>query len=128
MREEIAILAGPRGWGVTRESWLANAADKVENVPYRMIKSFFYGEIQDDNHWAAIEIKRAVEIIEAQREAAALATQLETIISGLNTTDPDFHRPTIAALSVSLRQLRGEDRPGTHHKGEVKLGFDPPHD
>lgn len=113
MREEIAILAGPRNWGDTRESWLSRAADKLEEVgsrvPYRTLKSFFYGEIDDDKHWAAIEIRRAVSIIEAQREAAALATQLETLIGGLNVIDPAFHEPTIAALVGSLRKLRGQD-------------------
>lgn len=113
MREEIAILAGPRHWGDTRESWLSNAAEKLaecgSRVPYRMLKGFFYGEIEDDNHWAAIEIRNAAAIIEAQREATALATQLQTIIGGLNVTDEDFHQPTVAALVSTLRKLRGEN-------------------
>lgn len=114
MREEIATLAGPRSWGDTRESWLSKAANKLaecgSRVEYRMLKSFFYGEIEDDKHWAAVEIKRAVAIIEAQREAAALATQFQTLISSLNVADPDFHQPHVAALVSALRQLRGEDR------------------
>lgn len=131
MREEIAILAGPRSWGDTRESWLANAADNLtkhgSRVTYRMLKSFFYGKIDDDDdkHWAAIEIKRTAAIIEAQREAAALAKQLQMLISGLNVTDPDFHQPHVAALVSALRQLRGEDSAG-NSRSEVKLGFDPP--
>jgi hypothetical protein len=108
MREEIAILAGPKGWGDTRERWLERAADKLDNVSYRMVRGFFYDEITDDNHWAAIEIRRAVARIEAQREAADLAAQLETIMGRLNVTDPNFHQPTIEALAGTLRKLRGE--------------------
>lgn len=116
MREEIAILAGPRRWGDTRESWLSDAADTLarmgSRVPYRMIKSFFYGEIDDDKHWAAIEIKRAAKVIEAQREAAAFATQMETLLGGLNISDPAFHEPAVTALVSVLRQLRGQVNPG----------------
>lgn len=111
MREEIAILAGPRDWGVTRESWLARVPTKVQTVTFRTVKALWYGEITDPDHWAARDIKRAVEILKAQREAAALASQLETIIGGLNVTDPSFHQPTIAALIGTVRKLRGDDRP-----------------
>ena len=110
MREEIAVLAGPRNWGDTRESWLSRAADQCE-VPYRMLKSFFYGEINDDKHWAAINIRRAAALIRAQREADELVTRLETVIRGLNATDPNFHQPTIAALISAIRNMRGETIP-----------------
>ena len=110
MREEIAFLAGPRDWGVTRESWLNSITDKVPTVTFRTIKALWYGEITDPDHWAARDIRRAVEVVQAQREAAALATQLESIIGGLNVTDPNFHEPTIAALVGTLRKLRGQDR------------------
>ncbi|SHJ71894.1 hypothetical protein SAMN05444159_1309 [Bradyrhizobium lablabi] len=110
MRKEIAFLAGPRDWGVTRESWLARVPEKVQTVTFRTVKALWYGEITDPDHWAARDIKRAVEILQAQREAAALASQLESIVSGLNVTDPNFHQPTIAALVGTLRKLRGEDR------------------
>ncbi len=110
MREEIAVLAGPRDWGVTRERWLERVTEKVPNVTYRTVKALWYGEIVDPDHWAARDIRRAVEVIQAQREAAALATQLETLIGGLNVTDPNFHQPTIAALVGTLRKLRGQDR------------------
>jgi hypothetical protein len=110
MREEIAVLAGPRDWGDTRESWLARAADKLQNVPYRMVKSFFYGEIIDENHWAAREIRRAAKLAKARQEATAIEVQYQTIIEGLNARDPDFHREDIAALISVLRQMRGENR------------------
>lgn len=111
MRKEIAILAGPRDWGVTRESWLASVPDKVQTVTYRTVKALWYGEIKDPDHWAARDIRRAVEIVQAQREAAELATQLQSIATGLDVTDPNFHRPTISALLGTIRQLRGQDRP-----------------
>lgn len=110
MRKEIAFLAGPRDWGVTRESWLDSVTTKVPTVTFRTIKAMWYGEIVDPDHWAARDIKRAVEILKAQREAAALADQLETIVGGLNVTDSQFHQPTIAALLGTVRKLRGEDR------------------
>lgn len=110
MRREIAILAGPREWGDTRESWLNKVKNLVPNVSHRTIKALWYGEIKDPSHWAARDIRRAVEVLEAQREAAALAAQLESIISGLNVSDPDFHKPSTAALVSALRSLRGQDR------------------
>lgn len=109
MRKEIAIIAGPRDWGDTRESWLAKVPPKVKTVSYRTVKALWYGEITDAEHWAARDIRREAELIQAKREAAALASQLETIIGGLNATDPDFHKPSIAALVSSLRSLRGQN-------------------
>lgn len=113
MRDSIAVLAGPRKWGDTRESWLSHAAQRAAeygaNVPYRTVKSLFYGEIADDNHWAAIELRRAAAIIEAQQQAANLAAQFETIISGLVVADEEFHQPTIAALRSAISKMRGEN-------------------
>ena len=110
MRKEIAILAGPREWDQTRASWLDQVCEQVPTVSYRTLKALWYGEIKDPDHWAARDIRRAVEIRQAQREAASLASQLESIISGLNVSDPDFHKPSTAALVSALRSLRGQDR------------------
>lgn len=110
MRKEIAVIAGPRDWGQTHDSWLARVPKKVKTVSYRTVKALWYGEINDPEHWAARDIRRAVEIIEAQREAANLVSKLETIVSGLDTTDPNFHQPSIAALVSELRKIRGLDR------------------
>lgn len=110
MRREIAIIAGPRDWGQTHESWLNRVPERVKTVSHRTVKALWYGEIKDPEHWAARDIRRAVELIEAQREAASLARQLETIVTGLNVSDPDFHKPSIAALVSALRNLRGPDR------------------
>lgn len=110
MRNEIAFLAGPREWGVTRESWLAGVTKKVPTVTFRTVKAIWYGEIEDPDHWAARDIRRAADVIKAQREAAQLAAQLQSLATGLDVTDPNFHSPTIAALLGTIRQLRGEDR------------------
>src|ERR1700749_4571694 len=110
VRKEIAVVAGPRDWGDTRESWLARVPRKVSTVSFRTVKALWYGEIDDPEHWAARDIRRAAEAIQAGRkDVEALATQYETIIGGLNARDPDFHSPEIAALLGALRQLRDVD-------------------
>jgi hypothetical protein len=110
MRKEIALIAGPRNWGETKEFWLGKVAPKVKTVSHRTVKALWYGEISDDDHWAARDIRRTAQIIEAQREAAELAGKLQSIVNGLEQTDPSFHGPTVAALVGTLRKLRGEDR------------------
>ena len=53
MRKEIALIAGPRGWGDTKLSWLARVPREVkkalgtekETVSYRTVKSLWFGEI-----------------------------------------------------------------------------------
>lgn len=107
VRREIAIVAGPKDWGDTRESWLARVPRRVPTVSFRTVKALWYGEIDDPDHWAARDIRRAAETIkEGRSEAKALAAQFSTIIGGLNARDPDFHSPEIAALISALRSLR----------------------
>lgn len=110
VRRDIAIVAGPKEWGDTRESWLARVPRKVPTVPFRTVKALFYGEIDDPEHWAARDIRRAAEIIEARNEAAALAQQYETIAGGLLAKDQDFYSSDAAALVRAARILRGLDR------------------
>lgn len=107
VRKEIAIVAGPRGWGDTRESWLARVPRRVQTVSFRTVKALYYGEISDADHWAARDIRRAAAIIEARREAAELATQYEQIIGdGRESLDS----PEVAALLGAIRALRGVAR------------------
>lgn len=110
VRREIAIVAGPREWGDTRESWLARVPRKVKTVSFRTVKALWYGEIQSDNHWAARDIRAAAEIIEGRREAASLARQFESLAGALDVQDPDFHSQTVAALIGAARALRNQDR------------------
>lgn len=110
VRREIAIVAGPRGWGDTRESWLARVPKRVKSVSFRTVRALWYGEISDHEHWAARDIRRAADIIEGQHEAASLADRFEKIVGGLHARDPDFYRPEIVALVSALRALRNLDR------------------
>lgn len=118
MRREIAIVAGPKGWGDTRESWLAQVPKAVkrvlgtqrETVAYRTVKSLWYGEITDPEHWAARDIRRAAELIEARREASNLASQYQQIAGGMRAQDQDFYRTEIDRLERIARILGGLDR------------------
>src|ERR1039458_4480425 len=102
MKREIAILAGPRGWGDTRESWLARIPEKVPGLSHRIVKSLWYGEVED-GHWAAIEIRNAVDLIETQRKIARLTEQYEKISRNLLIIDPDIYGVT--ALNIAFRCL-----------------------
>ena len=109
VRREIAIVAGPRGWGDTRESWLAIVPRKVTTVSFRTVKALWYGEISDPQHWAARDIKRAAELIEARREASALVVQYQTIIGGLRAADENFYSAEIDRLERLVSGLGASD-------------------
>jgi hypothetical protein len=113
VRKEIAIVAGPRGWGDTRESWLARVPRKVSTVTFRTVKALWYGEIDDPMHWAARDIRRAAEIIEARNEASALAAQYRTIIGGMRAQDESFYSAEIDRLERVVGQLGDVDSAGT---------------
>ena len=110
VRTEIAAVAGSREWGDTRESWLARVPRRVPTVTFRTVKALWYGEIDDPGHWAARDIRRAAEIVEARKEAAALASQLESIAGSLNAKDADFYSADVSALVSTIGKLRGLDR------------------
>ena len=110
VRREIAVVAGPREWGDTRESWLARVPRKVPTVSFRTVKALFYGEIDDPDHWAARDIRRAAEIIEARKEASALADQYQNIIGGLRAADENFYSADIDRLERIARLLGAADR------------------
>ena len=121
VRREIAIVAGPRGWGDTRESWLAIVPRRTKEVlglkknpfSFRTVKALFYGEITDTNHWAARDIRRAAEEIEARREASALVAQYQTMIGGLRAADENFYRAEIDRLERLVSGMGAVDRTGT---------------
>lgn len=110
MRREIAIVAGPKDWGDTRESWLARVPPKVKTVTFRTVKALWYGEITDPGHWAARDIRRAAELIEAKREAANLASQFQTIAGGMRAQDENFYSTEIDRLERLARIIGGLDR------------------
>ena len=106
-RQSIAIVAGP--FDGNRKSWLARVPRKVSTVTFRTVKALWYGEIEDPGHWAARDIKRAASVIEARKEASALADQYQKIIGGLRAVDEDFHSTEIARLERIARILGGQD-------------------
>ncbi len=110
VRKEIALVAGPREWGENNKSLFRRVASKVPTVSFRTVKSLWYGEIQDDDHWAARDIRRAAEIIEANRETAALAARYEQIIGGYRAQDEDFYSAEIDRLERLVSRLRSVDR------------------
>jgi hypothetical protein len=110
VRREIAIVAGPKDWGDTRESWLARVPRKVKTVSFRTVKALWYGEIHDDNHWAARDIRRAAELIEAQKEATAHASRIQSAIAARRLADPDFFGEEIDRLERVLSRIGSLDR------------------
>ena len=115
VRQSISIVAGE--FDGNRKSWLARIPRRVSTVSLRMVKALWYGEIDDPMHWAARDIRRKADELEAakrgQAEALALKAQYESIIGGLNARDPDFYRPDVAALLIALSALSRSDSPGT---------------
>lgn len=110
MRREIAIVAGPKDWGDTRESWLARVPRKVQTVSFRTVKALWYGEIEDPDHWAARDIRREAELIQARNETAKLVSQFQNIAGGMRATDQDFYSAEIDRLERIARLLGGVDR------------------
>lgn len=115
MRDVVAAVAGPRGWGETRESWLARAA-RAADVTYRQAKALFYGEITDPEHRAVRRMKAAAER-QGRREAAELAAKFDSIARSMNAADQDFYSADVAALLSAARVLRGLDRSRTDGTG-----------
>src|SRR5687768_6066084 len=118
VRKQIAIVAGARGWGDTRESWLAIVPRKVPTVSFRTVKSIWYGEIKDPDHWAVRDIRRAAELIEARQEASALMAQYQKIIGGLRAADENIYSAEIARLERVVNELGGSARAG--NSGQVR--------
>lgn len=111
VRKEIAIVAGPRDWGDTRESWLARVPRKVSTVTFRTVKALWYGKIDDPVHWAARDIRRTAELIERGRqEAQALAAQQQKLIGGMRAVDPDFFGSEIDRLERIVERIGLVDR------------------
>lgn len=119
MRKEIALIAGPRGWGDTKLSWLARVPREVrkllgterETVSFRTVKSLWYGAITRPDHHAARDVQRAAEIIAARGDALVLVGKYKTLIGAMNAADPDFYSAEIDRLERVARLLCGGDRP-----------------
>lgn len=118
MRNEIALIAGPHGWGDNRASWLAKVPGAVraalgttkETVSVRMVKALWYGEYgTDPDHHAARDVRRAAEIIAAR---AALADKFKALAGGLDAANSTIHSEQIARLEHVARVLCGDSRRG----------------
>ena len=114
MREEIAAIAGPFEWSDNRKSWLSRVPDKVERLTgaqlsLRLIKAAWHNEITE-KHWAALELHRAVAIIEYERELAKVKQRHEVLVHRMASFDKDFRRPTVTQMFGDLRRLRGKNR------------------
>lgn len=107
VRKAIATVAGPKDWSDTRESWLARVPRRVKTVSFRTVKALWYGEIADAEHWAARDIRREAELIEARREASALAQQYQQIAGGMRATDENFYSTEIDRLERLARIIGG---------------------
>lgn len=110
MREAISIVAGPKDWGDTRESWLARVPRKVRTVTFRTVKALWYGEITDTEHWAAREIQRAADAIIEQQQREHAAAQLDSMVAGMLVRDPDFHSEEAGAYLYAAHLLRSMAR------------------
>lgn len=106
VRTEIAIVAGPREWGDTRESWLARVPRRVSSVTFRTVKALWYGEITDPQHWAARDIREEAQRIIERREREVSAAALEILADRARSVDEDFHCETQRAYLDAARLLR----------------------
>jgi hypothetical protein len=115
MRKEIALIAGPRGWGDTKLSWLARVPREIkkalgtekETVSYRMVKSLWYGAIDNPDHHAVRDVRRAAEIVKARNDAQALAAKYKTLVGAMNATNPGIYGEEITRLERVARLLCG---------------------
>lgn len=115
MRKAIELVAGPRSWRDTRESWLGDVPKAVrkilgtekETVTARTVKAIWYGEITDAGHHAARDIRRAAEILNAKADALSLVTKYQAAIQGMRATDENLFRDEIARLERVARLLCG---------------------
>lgn len=104
-REAIAEIAGAREWGDTRESWLARVSRRVPSVPYRTVRSLWYGEIDDPKHWAARELRREVARRRTAKEIADHAATMKQRAEALRATDTDFFDAEISRLEQLVARL-----------------------
>lgn len=103
----ITSIAGPMRSNDTRESWLARAARKAQ-LPFRQIKSLYYGECKDPKTSVALGVLSAA--AKARAEASELASRFESLAGAMNGTDADFYSEDVLTLIHAARQLRGTDR------------------
>lgn len=113
-RQEVVWVCGPWRETDTRESWFARGAKRA-GVGWRQIKALFHREVTDPKYSIGERVKAAA--AEARREALQHAAQLESLVSRMGSTDPDFFCEEINARLQQLRQIGGLDRTGDNGEG-----------
>jgi hypothetical protein len=84
---------------------------ETETISYRTVKSLWYGQIKDPENKAIRHIRRAAQLIKAQKQALTLAQQYQTIARGMNEADRELYSSDIARLERVARMLGGVDQP-----------------
>lgn len=111
-RQEVVWVCGPRLETDTRESWFARGAKKA-GVQWRQLKALFHREVADPKYSIGERVKSAA--AEARKEALEHAAQIESLVSRMQHTDPDFFGEEVSARLHALNQLR---RMGLPNRGE----------
>ncbi len=113
LRDWIAAVAGPRGWGDTRESWLGRAARRLD-LPARRVRALFYGEARRIDAAEYLTIKaRAQNLAQAALETAIHAQTAE--LAALATDRLVAMAVADGAADIDLGQRPGQ----TADAGEV---------
>lgn len=109
LRDELALVAGPRAWSDTRESWLARAARRC-GINYRTAKAVFYGETTDPRTSVERKIREAAALAEAQQSRRADADKLLSMAAALEAkADEEFHSTHVEALRDLANRLINQD-------------------
>ena len=115
VREAMYEIAGKPAYGEQLD-WFDKIADAA-NISARAVSSLWRNEIQNDDHRAAVAVRRAADqvkreraIKQARQEASALAAQYHSIIGGLRAADESFYSAEIARLERLARIIGGLDR------------------
>lgn len=108
----IALAGRPPAYG-EQPRWLSSLAKRLK-LSERTVRSLWNNEISDPNHRAIQEIRRALEIAEAKKEAAKLAHQYRGIAGGMRAQDENFYRTEIDRLERLVRIIGGLDSAGDY--------------
>jgi hypothetical protein len=113
----IKILAGPRQWNDTRESWLARGA-RAAGVSFRTAKGLFYREWPDPRASVVDSVRAAVarQTHQSQTEAKErdalqeLRERITLLESRLEKIDPEFFGHALKAFrDAAPRNRRATD-------------------
>lgn len=116
-RAWIACLAGPREGSSTRESWLGIAAHNAK-LPYRTVKSLYYGEIKDRENKAVKTLKAAAEqheIEDLARTIEKTAERVRIILRRRSEVDQPC-LPLAMPQRGYRRPVRSHERPHLHRR------------